>query len=1395
MDTIKRLGENETVRRISNGTLKSYVDREIDTVDTSAFINLETLNVPKAESVTIGEGVKDTLEVLNAPKAEEVAVSDGKGLTVNWGKCGGSTDVVVTYKEGEPLYIPKEFLTLGKTMSQLVSYTEDKLDSEVGYKTWFSWDDNELATERQPRGYFYFNIYKLPQELGKWLYDNSESNDGTHLDYDSLLTDIYDNPMNRKFRGIALYPDTLVSDGWSSSFGWCVGIRKKKNLCVTGFRMSDDGELMQTKGLIYDGELKSIRCIENYDQYKALEDDAYYLIAQASTTISNNIVTLNPIFNLFGDNPLYLRHYSTMTVEPDGGTNMGEKYTAPSSLAITPFLSNNLSNLSNLKVADVHSADVDVPMFKGCTNLERATIGGTKKPSEGITVNWGRCGGTEDVEITYNIGEPLWIPKAFLAQAFNSDYTALQSDNFSDHSVGYKGNRNHICIYKLPQFLGRYLYENAENCKTHYCYYKDFFEARIYKGIATYSDTLKSGERWLNSNYWGVGIRTKEDIRASEWQSDGTLYRNSMTVNDLEDGVYYLVAEQQTFTANQDSQLWEQLSDLFNVEDDDSGTDHIYLRHCADMLEQPNGSTSMGEKYTVTSELLSYPTLDSSYFEGCDNLKEVTITNPELRVGNAIPKTMTVNWGKCGGSSDVVVEYGEGDPLWVPKAFLWNAPIVGKDEIGLVDNSTKAKNPGQLSIYRLPQKFGKWLYDNAESVTEEHPRAYDGDDDYAKYWKGIATYPDLEYSGISESWWPTNEYSNSWNVGIRTGADLKNPNGCRCINYDGTLTSVQDIISETTKAKLNDNDYYLVLESAYIDGAWKNTTGMGKMLYNATGLIYFRHWNTLESSPNGTTVMGEKYTTPSEFLPQIDIYADETKVPIEEAQPLVVNWGECGGEEDVIVTYNMGEGLWIPHSFLWEPLQDFDASANYLNSDDVGYKCHTEDIVIYKLPQEIGKYLYDNAEDLKDRNYYGLSSAPQGHIYKGIAIYPDNPSAWTDSKAWGVGIRKKIDIGYYEWKNSTSCNDEWSYWVNNAGKTYLNNLKDDDYYLVAQRNSSNLTSTDSSFIYGQLYLWNSNIANDTGTDHIYFRHTAELSQVPDADHKASKYTVPAELCRPQKNVYYSKTKKKDSFTVNWGKCGGASDVVTTFKVGDPLYIPKEFLEEGYDESTRLPKDDVLNGNVGYQTWFGYDDWSGTSRNDVGNSAYICVYKLPQELGEWLYENAEDSISGTTSYAQSGLGGSKPLYHGIAIYPDTVGSNTSSQWTDSYGWGVGIRKKEDIVMLCLDESTYKPTSNPSGLDYKNLENFDQWKALEDDAYYLVSQCIVTGSGKDRMESYLPMFENPIYFRRWNTLTSNPTQNLTTHGEKYKAPSELCSPLQITMAEYLKENNPNYDFRER
>ena len=73
----------------------------------------------------------------------------------------------------------------------------------------------------------------------------------------------------------------------------------------------------------------------------------------------------------------------------------------------------------------------------------------------GLTVNWGKCGGTEDKIVTYEKGEGIWIPKEFLAQGLNSDNTSKIGDP-TNTEVGFHWRWNGensnfpVLTYKLP---------------------------------------------------------------------------------------------------------------------------------------------------------------------------------------------------------------------------------------------------------------------------------------------------------------------------------------------------------------------------------------------------------------------------------------------------------------------------------------------------------------------------------------------------------------------------------------------------------------------------------------------------------------------------------------------------------------------------------------------------------------------------------------------------------------------------------------------------------------------------------------------------------------------------------------------------------------------------------
>lgn len=1323
MDTIKRLGENETVRRISNGTLKSYVDREIDTVDTSAFINLETLNVPKAESVTIGEGIKDTLEVLNAPKAEEVAVSIGKGMTVNWGKCGGSTDVVVTYKEGEGIWIPKTFFTQApmRTSTSGVNSTIP----DIGYIGKFRY---MYPSDGQ---YYCGIVYRLPQILGKWLYDNAESGNA----YGNTTSKFYIN----FWKGIAIYPDT-ASD-WTNPNGWGIAIRKGSEI---GIMKKDSNGTIPT-GYNYD--------ITSEPFYSYINANDYYLVAEDDTSTGNKYA-ISGMLDVFGDNTVYFRHWKDMDSVPSA-TNKGEKYTAPSSLCTTPLFNETLSNLPSLKVADVHTMDVDVPMFKGCTNLEKATVGGADKIESGMEVDWGEGqGGT----VVYKEGEPIWIPKSFIDKfAVNSKLVEQPWDK----KVGYQGiatvaSGKIIYIYKLPYNIGKYLYNNAEDSTSENGIYGTVAsDSMFYKGIAYYTDVAMSDNSRLK--WCGFGIRIKEDIgKYLKGQNGG-----SMPSLSLEDDTYYLVAECKTSPTTTGSSITGTSVNSIEAHLTFMNKEQIYLRHWNHLSSVP--SITDDNKYYMPSgyTYISHPTLDSSYFEGCDNLKEVIITNPELRIGNAVPKAMTVNWGKCGGTEDVIVEYKEGEGLWIPKAFLEQAYTDDtysalKSTSNSTDVGYKTRLYDMVLVYKLPQEFGKWLYENAESCSTN---AYNTSFNQSKLYKGIAIYPDTLASGAT---WDSSE---GWGVGIRMKSDMDRTETNYVSSY---ITSAMNSVS------LEDDAYYLMAEDQHLNKTkYLHLSGQLAIFDvgddSGTDHIWFRHFNTMTSKPSATN-QGKKYTPPTELCSLTTaIYADETKVPVEE-QPLVVNWGKCGGTDDVIVTYSMGDPVWVPKNFL---LQAYDTTRGMHRTDtittsDVGYtgffSYGSFGLEVYKLPQNLGKWLYENAETAMA---YGSSSY---NIYKGIAIYSDTvKGSWTNANAWGVGIRTKEDI------NVSSSNNGVLGTVIFSNPSAISALEDGVYYLVAQADNGSSMFTDT-MLGGQLTERFADI-DDTGTDHIWFRHFIGVSSRPSSTNKGAKYTTSAELYRPQKNVYYSKTRKKDSFTVNWGEGQGGT---VTYKKGDPLWIPNAFLMSGINTDKTMKT--VPVDGVGYKAFY-----HTAKTSETGWS----VWELPQNIGKYLYDNSEGSYT-STQYGLSDSDNNR-RYRCIAMYPDSIPSPVWGSYSPF--WSIGIRKKSDINCWGYQNSGEMSYLTPS-------DSVGQSTLLKDDVYYLVAECGTEGTGTySKLQNQLEFFNindngsDHLYLKRWLEI-GNQYPRVDRQGSKYLVVDELCTePLQITMAEYLKENNPNYDFRER
>lgn len=760
-------------------------------------------------------------------------------------------------------------------------------------------------------------------------------------------------------------------------------------------------------------------------------------------------------------------------------------------------------------------------------------------------------------------------------------------------------------------------------------------------------------------------------------------------------------------------------------------------------------------------------------FDGCNPINVIVPKDKVDLYKNSdswsgfVKKGLTVNWGKCGGSSDVIVTYKEGEGLWVPKAFLEQAfdksdgatsilktPPADSSIIGYQGSYFMDGGSGNgIILYKLPQNLGEWLYNNSESMPTSGRYGSSSTSDQVRIYRGIAIYPD------NPSAWTS---SQGWGIGIRKKSDIL------VHGHSSSGTPVENsFYTSHTGASLEDNSYYMVAQY-YITNSFRNDAEMleGQLtLFSScvgddTGSdhIWLRHCKDMDSVPSSSN-KGSKYLTPSDLC----TYESGTQGSIYGMKDSVtINWGKDSSNNDIITTFKRGDELYIPRAFLTKGFNStFDGHTANDTSTDVGYKGYFEisagywGLDVYKLPQGLGEWLYNNAET-------GVAYSDTAYnLYKGIAMYPDNSSTWTASstKTWGVGIRKKSDIN-----------------VDRTGASPVNittnGLEDDAYYLVAQDGSSrSYWSIDNSLMY-QLKERFKSVSDDNGSDHIYLRHFKGMTSAPSATNKGEKYTIDSYL----KSLTLP-------LTVNWGKCGGTEDVIVNYDKDEGLWIPKEFLTQGWG-STYSPKADALflsdgvtkDTSVGYKTWFGWGDKGDvTTRQSISYSElYVTVYKLPQSLGEYLYNNAESHISGISNYINTVHGSTENyLYKGIAIYPDTL---KSSGWSYVKDLGIGIRKKNDIPIVGLD-SDYAPTTSDinATFDYSAIYNLSQWKALEDDAYYLVCQgCLKNHINWNSQIPYLidTYFDDGnIYFRHWNTLTSAPTATLSTHGKKYDVPISL------------------------
>lgn len=1008
---------------------------------------------------------------------------------------------------------------------------------------------------------------------------------------------------------------------------------------------------------------------------------------------------------------------------------------------------------------------------KGKVDIGR-TYGMVNKGS--VTVNWGKCGGTEDVIVTYNEGDDLWIPKAFLWEPYLNKENDASIDEYvsGKTSVGYVGwvhisktlSNSCIFVYKLPQKLGEYLYSKAESFTSTKPYGGGSMSGRYYKGIAIYSDTAISeiSEGSDIATAWGVGIRTKEDIAQSGYNSTGdpSIFTkdsygwDSELLNHLESGVYYLVSQSVNIKATGGTYTLGTALMNYETSIDDTGSDHIWFRTVGDLDAYPD-KNHVASKYKCTQSLCS-----------------------EYGI---IEKALTVNWGKCGGSSDVIVTYNENEPLWIPKVFFTASSNYRGMQYG-------SANTNYLRVYTLPRSIGAYLYEVAESNTTDVDDYTDGDTTHSSNslyhnYKGIAIYSDNPSNWSADSPYD----SSNWGVGIRKKSDIGTDG-----HVNGEPHKCYNASALESSSYLTTDDYYMVLQD-YSDGASTIISNCSNTSVDdgtsSSDHIYLRRYRDMTAVPSATN-KGEKYTVPSELCNKDLTTYTETK------DSITVNWGKCGGNEDVIVEYKVGDPLWIPSAFLkqafnytskWQAIGE--GSANYYVGEEIGYRGgrmtgSSTGLAVYNIPQELGKYLYENAESLLDKGYYGQTAQNWTRAYKGLAIYPDHigtdsSSDWEENThCWGIGIRTKSDIdvqGYYaDGSFSTTFSDMKS-------GDFYNKMEEGVYYLVAQikvyTSSSTMNrSTSKEYLQGQLSLFN---IDDTGTDHIYLRHFADMTSVPSADNKGEKYPVTLDLVTSHPTL---PTPNEDQVVIDWG--GG---IKTYYKYGEPMYVPRAFLNEGFTTfgaqnmsegwsvtgATFAPVKDNIGNHVGYQTWFGNNDKNGVTERQTTSTWWISVYRLPDEIGEYLYNCAENNLGVHNDYSStvlSAIGSNhRRNYKGIAIYP-----NNPSAWTYSEGWGVGIRKKSDLNIVGYTDSMTATTKMDALTDFACFSTFSNYQALDSNAYYLV--CQMSGSGaKDVYTGHKDSFpkDEPIWMRSFNTMTSEPSatnmgKKMVFHPEYYALP---------------------------
>ena len=648
----------------------------------------------------------------------------------------------------------------------------------------------------------------------------------------------------------------------------------------------------------------------------------------------------------------------------------------------------------------------------------------------------------------------------------------------------------------------------------------------------------------------------------------------------------------------------------------------------------------------------------------------------------------------------------------------------------------------------------------------------------------------------------------------------------------------------------------------YLPSGYKTRTSVAP---GGNNIIYAPQATTeLDPTYSGSSVT---YSAPSYYMynsiganttSNIQVYATYQKRPVYYVDfydwnnsavntntSITVDWGATTGG---VVTYNANEPIWIPNAFFSSNVGgDMTKVGGWISHQfklNSTYNCK-----IYRLPDEFGKYLYDNAIT-ETRNTYNQGYADaQGKRYKGFALYPDSPRTWTGTAEWGVGIRMKSDLSVWGMNGNTpeSCEELSGNWYDN--------LPSDAYYLVFQDAYTTIATHQSN--------WN---INDTGTDHIWLRHFEGMATIPSSSYKGTKVTldisqftfdpyksyleggntsttskdmtsssasgscvytrtdipmVNVSLTRAntehhslsdtsandynytyygwdtairgtgdnasayrsdsmastvkaktgtlgfvgantsfyavyeQKNIYYVDFYNTEvggrTMEVNWGKCGTRdTDLIVTYTEGQPIELPVEFLRYSFGTTatycsltTAMAKEPNTN-DVGFQRVFSNGDGRRTN-----TSAIVFIYKLPQNLGAYLYSVAEDHPYGksdynTNTYTYGGYESQKYNYKGLAIYP----SDASSGTTSSSQWGVGIRKKSDLWAFGYKNSTDFSFENLDTTLKAGWEAMSEYQALEDDAYYMVVEASTNSADPcvlGWINGYWKNCIEPIYFR--------------------------------------------------